>query len=77
MNPFSSDRVGIVRWGRALAWGVNHGALMSWPYWIKKLIVKVWNRAGCTLLGHEMFKDQCIHCPKGRHGRKVPPAHDV
>ena len=70
----SNDKMGITFLGRHLGWGVWHGHLRSWPYPVKKLNVRCWNKAMCFLTGHETFgpihedgvdiKKHCIHCSR-------------
>ena len=50
--------------GKPLAWGVRHGALLHWPDWVKRLIVKVWNFFNCRLAGHAPFLGKCVNCSK-------------
>jgi hypothetical protein len=52
---FGSERIGIVRTRRHLAYGVNHGALCGWPHWLINAIVGAWNFVVCHTLGHDTF----------------------
>ncbi len=75
-----SDIIGICRLGHNLVWGHNHGALVKWPYWIKHLIVFVWNHIGCTLFGHidlvQDHRDDPIECACCTRAVRVS-GHDV
>jgi homospermidine synthase len=51
VNDFE-ERLGIVRHGRWLAWGFNHGVAVR-PHWFADAIVTGWNWLSCHLFGHE------------------------
>mgnify|MGYP001617173771 CR=1 FL=1 len=45
---------GVVRTGRWLAWGFNHGTVIR-PSWLAHAIVTVWNWVSCHTMGHDWF----------------------
>ncbi len=45
-------KLGIVRHGKALAYGMSSGRLRWLPYKAQHWIVHVWNTVSCTIYGH-------------------------
>ena len=62
-------RMGLVRHGHWLAYGLEHGVGMWLPYAVQRRIVHTWNVISCATFGHgPLFQDEeggaivCCNC---------------
>jgi hypothetical protein len=48
----SERRMGLVRHGHWLAYGLDQGVAMWLPRPVQRAVVTLWNRVSCSLMGH-------------------------